>query len=184
MKNEFLEYPSIIQWQPPLIRAHQVENENKLYSIGRNSFAHEGNFLEAINLALNEFSKHYIDRDLKHTGQMIIVLSPGSGYFKVSRPLEDLTKQKIIDNGIGCDLICMARPPLHGVPLFHFEEEAKSRNTGQHFPFPKDPSHILSFVDGNDIYKFPFWIYISFYGSNNAKNDVLVAKLLESIYGK
>jgi hypothetical protein len=32
---------------------------------GRLASAHEGNILEAINMALNSFDNHYIDRDLR-----------------------------------------------------------------------------------------------------------------------
>jgi hypothetical protein len=38
----------------------------------------------------------------------------------VDRRLYLLTKQRMVDGGIGCDVICMTRPPLHPVPLFMF----------------------------------------------------------------
>ena len=184
LKQEFLEYPSAIEWQPPLVKSYQEETGKVLFSIGTNSKAYEGNFLEAINLTLNELSKHHIDRDLKHTGQSIIVLSAGSGYFRVPRGLADLTKQKIIDNGIGCDLISVSRAPLHAVPLFHYTDSETKRPLGRgQLPLPRTPNHILSFIDGHEIYKFPYWIYISFFGADNNKNDVLVSNLMESLFG-
>ena len=182
LKQEFMNYPSVIEWIPPLISSNQ-KKELKFKSIGRNSNAFNGNFLEAINLTMNEFSKHYVDRDLKHTGQSILVISPGSGYFSVDRSLSDLTKQKIIDNGIGCDLICMGRPPLHAVPLFHYVDENESSVSKKQIPIPKLPRNILSFLDGEQIYKFPFWIYVSFFQPKIQK-DILVSNLLESIFGK
>ncbi len=36
-----------------------------------------GNFLEALNTALNLLDKHYMDRDLARTGNSIVVISPG-----------------------------------------------------------------------------------------------------------
>ncbi|KAI8806164.1 hypothetical protein BJ742DRAFT_855389 [Cladochytrium replicatum] len=87
---------------------------------GKNMAACEGNILEAINLALNPFDKHYIDRDLQRTGLSIVVVTPGAGYFEVNKKLLRLTTQRMIDNGIGLDLVCLSKPPLHAVPLFQF----------------------------------------------------------------
>ncbi|KAJ1339332.1 hypothetical protein BSLG_006033 [Batrachochytrium salamandrivorans] len=87
---------------------------------GTNSLASEGNILEAINLALNPFDKHYVDRDLMRTGLSIVVVTPGTGYFEVDKRLCRLTWQRMVDNGIGLDLVCLAKPPLYTVPLFQF----------------------------------------------------------------
>jgi hypothetical protein len=84
---------------------------------GINSLASEGNFLEAINLGLNVFDKHYIDRDLRRTGQQIIVVSAGNGHFDVDPQLSKLTKRRMME-GIGCDVMCLGVRPLHAVPLF------------------------------------------------------------------
>lgn len=84
---------------------------------GRNSLASEGNFLEAINLALNVFDKHYVDRDLRRTGQQIIVVTAGNGHFDVDPALSRLTKRRLMD-GIGCDVVCLRPRPLHAVPFF------------------------------------------------------------------
>jgi hypothetical protein len=87
---------------------------------GANSPASEGNLLEAINLALNPFDKHYIDRDLLRTGLSIVVVTPSPGLFEVDKKLCRLTTQRMIDNGIGCDIVSLSKPPLYTVPLFQF----------------------------------------------------------------
>lgn len=64
------------------------------------------------------FEKHYIERSLDRTGQLAIVISPGMGHFSVDRQLTNVTKQRIMDNGVGIDLICIGQEPLYAVPLF------------------------------------------------------------------
>ncbi|PWN42538.1 hypothetical protein IE81DRAFT_313369 [Ceraceosorus guamensis] len=88
---------------------------------GRLSASHEGNILEAVNLALNPADAHFVDRDLMRTGFDIVVLTAGTGHFKVSKKLLRLTTERMIDSGTGLDLVCLTKMPLHSVPLFHFE---------------------------------------------------------------
>ena len=63
------------------------------------------------------FEKHYLHRSLERTGQMCVVVSPGVGVYQVERELNNLTKQRIIDYGVGIDLVCVGEQPLHAVPL-------------------------------------------------------------------
>ena len=52
--------------------------------LGSNSTAAQGNFLETLNISLNTFEKHFINRNLERTGQQAIVITPGVGIFEAS----------------------------------------------------------------------------------------------------
>uniref|UniRef100_A0A2S2R9E1 DEP domain-containing protein 5 n=1 Tax=Sipha flava TaxID=143950 RepID=A0A2S2R9E1_9HEMI len=110
------------------------------------SQASQGNFLEVLNMALNVFEKHYIERSLDRTGQLAIVISPGMGEFYVDRQLTNITKQRVMDNGVGIDLICVGQEPLYAVPLFLFQNRDESL--------------------GDDC-SIPHWINLSFYRSKH-----------------
>eukprot|EP01036_Dinobryon_divergens_P038341 gene38341-50328_t len=90
------------------------------------SDAASGNVLEAINTTLNHMDKHYIDRDLQRTGNSIVMISAGNGFFKVDRQIAHITKQRMMDCGIGMDFISLSHPPLHTVPLFLLARSRKS----------------------------------------------------------
>ncbi|XP_049824160.1 GATOR complex protein Iml1 isoform X3 [Aethina tumida] len=112
-----------------------------------NSTAAQGNFLEVLNMSLNVFEKHYLDRSFDRTGQLSVVVTPGVGVFEVDRELTNITKQRIIDNGVGSDLVCVGEQPLHAVPLLKFH------NKDTHLNVPDD-------------YSMPHWINLSFYSTN------------------
>ncbi|XP_033220943.1 GATOR complex protein Iml1 [Belonocnema kinseyi] len=112
-----------------------------------NSTAAQGNFLEVLNMSLNVFEKHYLDRSFDRTGQLSVVITPGVGVFEVDRELTNVTKQRVIDNGVGSDLVCVGEQPLHAVPLLKFHNKDKSINV------PDD-------------YSMPHWINLSFYSTN------------------
>ena len=84
------------------------------------SVATHGNVLEAINLASAQFSSDYVDRDLVRTGVSIVVISPSAGLFEVDYDLLTTTTENLIDNGVGIDLVCLSKMPLHSVPLFKY----------------------------------------------------------------
>uniref|UniRef100_A0ABK9MU85 DEP domain-containing protein n=1 Tax=Glossina morsitans morsitans TaxID=37546 RepID=A0ABK9MU85_GLOMM len=112
-----------------------------------NSTAAQGNFLEVLNISLNTFEKHYLDRTFDRTGQLSVVITPGVGVFEVDRELTNITKQRIIDNGVGSDLVCVGEQPLHAVPLLKFHN--------------KDTT-----LTSADDYSLPHWINLSFYSTN------------------
>lgn len=88
---------------------------------GTISHAHEGGILEAINMALSAFNKHYIDRDLQRTGLSIVIITAGTAHFNVEKNLLRLTQERMIDEGFGVDLVSLAKMPLHAVPLFKYQ---------------------------------------------------------------
>ncbi|KAL2100451.1 hypothetical protein ACEWY4_004845 [Coilia grayii] len=139
IKKLFIQYPV-------LVRLRGADG----FPCGHNSTAAQGNYLEAINLSFNVFDKHYINRNFDRTGQMSVVITPGVGVFEVDRLLMILTKQRMIDNGIGVDLVCMGEQPLHAVPLFKLHNRT----------VPGD-SRL------GDDYNLPHWINHSFYTSKS-----------------
>uniref|UniRef100_A0A3B3XA71 DEP domain-containing protein n=1 Tax=Poecilia mexicana TaxID=48701 RepID=A0A3B3XA71_9TELE len=140
IKKLFIQYPFLVR----------LKEAGTGFPVGYNSTAVQGNYLEAINLSFNVFDKHYINRNFDRTGQMSVVITPGVGVFEVDRLLMILTKQRMIDNGIGVDLVCMGEQPLHAVPLFKLHNKTT----------PGD-SRV-----GND-YNLPHWINHSFYTSKS-----------------
>ncbi|KAH6676504.1 vacuolar membrane-associated protein-like protein IML1 [Halenospora varia] len=84
------------------------------------SLAIHGNVLEAINLACSQFAHDYIDRDLMRTGISVVVITPSPGLFEVDYETLRMTTETLIGNGIGIDLVCLPKMPLHSVPLFRY----------------------------------------------------------------
>jgi hypothetical protein len=84
------------------------------------TLAIHGNLLEAINLAATQFSHDYIDRDLLRTGISIVLITPGAGLFEVDYETLRITTETLIGSGIGIDLVCLPKIPLHSVPLFRY----------------------------------------------------------------
>lgn len=91
--------------------------------------AREGNVLEAMNLAMNAFCTHYIDRSFDRTGQGMIILSAGSGVFNVDGDLQAVTKRRVLNSGVRCELICLGAPPKYRVPLFSSGAAGRRRTT-------------------------------------------------------
>lgn len=89
--------------------------------VGRLSYAHDGPILEALNLSFNPLETHYIDRSLSLTGAATIIITPGTGYFRVSKQLLRLTTTRILDQGFAIDLVSLTKAPLHQSPIFCFQ---------------------------------------------------------------
>ncbi|KAL6251844.1 vacuolar membrane-associated protein iml1 [Rhinocladiella similis] len=102
---------------------------------GRPSTALKGNILEAINIASTQFANDFLDRDLIRTGVSIVVISAGTGVFEVNRDLLNLTSQNLTNNGVGIDIVCLSRMPLHSVPLFKYRNSASEDSAQSVLPF-------------------------------------------------
>ncbi|ORY64804.1 uncharacterized protein BCR38DRAFT_341472 [Pseudomassariella vexata] len=115
------------------------------------SLAMYGNFLEAINLASSQYAHDYIDRDLLRTGISIVVISPGTGVFEVEYENLRRTTEALIGNGIGIDLICIPKIPLHSVPLFRYRnplflngnQRAQNQSVRSRDSTPKQPTPLV-----------------------------------------
>ena len=104
------------------------------------SAAVQGNILEAIDLACSQFSDDNIDRDLVRTGVSVLVITPGAGLFEVDYDMLALTTENLIANGVGIDLVCLSRMPLHSVPLFKYQDH-KPRVSHNQARTTKDPEY-------------------------------------------
>lgn len=142
--------------------------------VGQLSFAHDGPLLEALNMALNPTETHYIDRSLSLTGSSTIVITPGTGYYRVSKQLLRLTSTRMLDQGFGIDLVSLAKPPLHRSPIFSFRgvepELFRVEKLGRYGSRALDPlwggDDAPTDCIGREKKTFwwePFWIGISFW---------------------
>lgn len=80
-------------YQNTVLRYHDRAGSN--VPTATNSTAAQGNFLEVLNISLNVFEKHYLDRSFDRTGQLSVVVTPGVGVFEVDRELTNITKQRV-----------------------------------------------------------------------------------------
>lgn len=142
--------------------------------VGRLSYAHDGPLLEALNMGLNPTETHYIDRSLSLTGSSTIVITPGTGYYRVSKYLLRLTTTRLLDQGFALDLVSLAKPPLHRSPIFSFQgvepELYKQKKTKRYGSRAMDS--LWGGDDGPDdcfdkekrtFWWEPFWIAVSFW---------------------
>ncbi|KAF9008542.1 hypothetical protein BDZ89DRAFT_1078965 [Hymenopellis radicata] len=118
LKNSFWDF------QRDILLTHHYHlhgSTEQVRLVGRLSYAHDGPILEALNLGLNPTETHYIDRSLQLTGSVTMLITPGTGYFRVNKQLLRLTTTRMLDQGFGLDLICLEQPPLHQSPIFSFQ---------------------------------------------------------------
>jgi len=124
LKNSFWDFQRDILLTHHYHRATQdsaIGAPAQVRLVGRLSYAQDGPILEALNLGLNPTETHYIDRSLNLTGTSTLLISPGTGYFRVSKQLLRLTTTRMLDQGFAADLILLTKPPLHQTPIFSFE---------------------------------------------------------------
>ena len=134
LKKAIMKFPVVANWKRPSndveVNAGGQKDAGKdkqsiplrnLDLVGLPSTASEGNFLEALNLTLNVFQKHHMDRDLYRTGQSVVLITAGTGIFHVDRHMVLLTKRRLYQYGVGIDLISCTSRPFHTVPLLLFD---------------------------------------------------------------
>ena len=175
--------PEKMQWKPR--PTHIIA--------GRPSDAIHGNILEAINLATSQFSRDFMDRDLARTGVSVVIITPGTGHFEVDYENLRMTTENLLSNGIGIDLVCLAKMPLHSVPLFKYQSplvfplcpigpsdkpgaEESILNLPQSAgpygnslpgkPGMSPPKTVTPVEGGEWVYAIPHWIDISFWSSS------------------
>jgi hypothetical protein len=144
---------------PPLLSASTSSNTSAHVTYAVPSDAVHGNFLEAINMSLNILSKHYLDRDLVRTNNSIVMVSAGTGVFKVRPNLNQITKQRMLDNAFGIDFISLARPIVDTVPLFLVD----CRNEGV-----------------KNFYETPHWMRVSYIDCQKEVRSACTAMLLDT----
>lgn len=194
LKEEFFRFQHDILLQPRRAAAGQVAppapaDDTRIDAaaiggrvlLGEFAHAHEGNVLEAVNLALNPFDKHYIDRDLTRTGFELVLITAGTGHFQVDKALLRTTTQRMSEIGISVDLVCLAQMPLHTAPIFYFRSapplDRRDSRTGKPTleRSPTDTDTPL-YSDSNDTddtqtyYFMPYWINCSFYNQEQDKS--------------
>lgn len=150
MKREFVRYPKGVKWNL------------SLGSERTPSTASQGNVLEAINITLNLLQLHYIDRDLQRTGNSIVIITPGNGVFEIEKNLAGITKQRMMDNGIGSDMLSLGLPPLHVAPFFLYKDRGASSIEEEQ-----------GFDDWKTYFELPHWMNLSFVDYDNEEGPIL-----------
>ena len=176
---------------------------------GQPCIAARGNILEAINLAALHFSHDQVDCDLLRTGVSVALVTPGTGLFEVDHKLLARTSVNLVSKGIRIDLICLARMPLHSVPLFKYRqsqtrasegspEEPEMRNiTGFNLEKSSGPNSGTATITRDSAlcenalelemeidawcYGIPYWLDISFWTSNSEETHYLPRERLKLI---
>eukprot|EP00741_Cyanophora_paradoxa_P012025 tig00020589_g11620.t1 len=132
---------------------------------------------------------HHIDRDLSHTGQSIVCVTAGTGVFEVEYGWQQMTKQRMVDNGIVIDLVSVARPPAHTVPLFINRDSLRRGYQMLHCesePFLRKGGHGSGSGHGHGgegatdhIFIVPHWIDIFFFESGGTREARSLAERLK-----
>ena len=141
LKKNFRAFLRDVSLFPPEHRVKIGQSSQELPKItGRLTAALKGNILEAINMASMQFSNDYVDRDLIRTGISVVVVTAGAGVFEVEKELLNLTSENLTNNGIGIDIVCLSKMPLHSVPCFKYKARSKDAGTAMDADTDSEPS--------------------------------------------
>ena len=151
-----------------------TQSTSKDVICGTLSNASQGNILEAIVLASQQFANSFLDPDLLRTGLSIIVVTPGTGVFHVEKSMLERTTEDLMRLGVGIDLVCLGRMPLHSVPLFRYREPLKeddsasqeissSRDRESRGSRPTPISYDNSSLFSDWTYALPHWLDVSYW---------------------
>ena len=179
LKREFLKIQKEILVQhrlssPGTEASTSSQSSGKDVISGTISNASQGNILEAISLASQQFTNSYFDPDLLRTGLSVIIITPGTGVFQVERSILERTTEDLMRLGVGIDLVCLGRMPLHSVPLLRYrdpirDEDALPMQTALSRDRESRGSRSTSLSnDGSSFfsdwkYALPHWLDVSFW---------------------
>ena len=194
LKEEFHCFARDVETQPS-------GRKGGLRVAGRPSTARRGNMLEAINLAASQSLHDEDDPDFIRNGTHILLLTPRPAIFDVDESLLKVTTERLVNSGIGVDIVCLAQLPLHSVPLFCLfrhpstPEQVKPGADARSGRRSRDGISALSAVptttrsdfgfavqrpndaDAAVAYVIPSWVEVSFFdGQRPAEKEILVLR--------
>eukprot|EP00871_Galdieria_phlegrea_P002213 jgi/Galph1/2993/GphlegSOOS_G1695.1 len=106
---ERLEYP---QTDTPSLSAQMLPCDADVAS------SQESSWLPAFNLCLNHFEHHHIDRNLRATGNSLVLFTASRGMWKVEENLMKLTKRRLLSCGVGCEIVSVGVPISQRLAVF------------------------------------------------------------------
>ncbi|KAI9725216.1 MAG: vacuolar membrane-associated protein iml1 [Chrysothrix sp. TS-e1954] len=193
LREEFHKFLQDVETQP-------TDHEGRKHVMGRPSSARHGNILEAINLVASQSLQDEEDPDLLRHGTHIVLLTPRPALFNVEEGMLKLTSDRLVNAGIGVDVVCMAQVPLHTTPLFCLKQRSNASSRSKpsndnagilrksakgHVSELKGtettPPHSSSDLDRQSrslssfSFVIPTWVEVSFFGNREA-HPALMAK--------
>ena len=119
----------------------------------------ESSLLESINFILESYNKGC---PKGYTGNMILIISAGTGLYFTNQPLAKVAKLQVLSEGVTATIMSMKRPPMHSYPLFIydrelFEQEYLKAN-------PKEEENRMTLFYSKQKEK-PNWLHVHFFFS-------------------
>ncbi|CDW71794.1 UNKNOWN [Stylonychia lemnae] len=121
LQRYFHYYPSMINWKkdcPQHVKDLMQEvNENHYLIECKLGNAEKMNILEAINLALFNLNNEEEDQNLKTTGQQLMIITGGTGQYRVNADIVEPTKSRVLLGGVPIQIISLNKKPAYKTPL-------------------------------------------------------------------